>query len=57
MKTNILCSRTFSLKSCLVSDNVEKLCRSGQATDDYMAHAHWMLDTWGYRHTLRICNT
>ena len=22
-----------------------------------MAHAHCVLDTWGYKHTLRICNT
>ena len=31
----------------------------GQATDDYIVHAHWMLDNKGYRHTLRIhvCNT
>jgi len=28
-----------------VSDNVEKYCRAGQATDDNMAHAHCMLDT------------
>ena len=34
----------------------EKYCTTGQATDDNMA-AHCMLDTKGYRHTLRICNT
>jgi hypothetical protein len=28
-----------------------------QAADDNMAHAHCMLDTEGYKHTLRICNT
>jgi hypothetical protein len=28
-----------------------------QATDDNMAHALCMLDTRGYKHTLRICNT
>jgi len=22
-----------------------------------MAHAHWLLEKYGYRHTLRICNT
>jgi hypothetical protein len=32
-------------------------CRAGQATDDDMAHAHCMLDIWGYRYALRICNT
>jgi hypothetical protein len=34
---------------------VEKCCRLGQDTDD-MAHAHCMLDTQDYKHTLRICN-
>ena len=34
-----------------------KYCRVGQATDVYMAHAHCMLDTEGYEHTLGICNT
>jgi hypothetical protein len=38
-------------------DNVEKYCRAGQTTDDSMVHAHCMLGTEGYRHTLRICNT
>jgi hypothetical protein len=36
---------------------VEKYCRAGQTTDDDMAHAHCMLDTQGYKHLLRICNT
>jgi hypothetical protein len=35
----------FSLKSCLLWDNVEKYCRARQATDDNMALAHCMLDT------------
>jgi hypothetical protein len=30
---------------------------SGQATDDNMAHVVCVLDTEGYKHTLRICNT
>jgi len=25
--------------------------------DDITAHSHCMLNTYGYRHTLRICNT
>jgi len=55
---HILCSVTFFfLKSCRLWDNVEKYCRAGQATDGNMAHAHCMLDTWGYKHTLTICNT
>jgi hypothetical protein len=36
---------------------VEYYCRAGQATDDNMAHAHCMLDTYGYKHVLRICYT
>jgi hypothetical protein len=35
----------FFRKSCHLRDNVEKYCRAGQATDDYMAHAHCPLDT------------
>jgi len=27
-----------------------------QATEDNMAHAHCMLDTWGNKHTHEICN-
>ena len=30
---------------------------AGQATDDNMAHARCKLDTYGYKHTLRIHNT
>jgi hypothetical protein len=59
MKTNMSCSLTFFLlfwKSCRLWENVEKYCRAGQATYDNMAHAHCMLDTYGYKHTLDICN-
>ena len=35
----------------------QKYCIAEQATDDSMTHAHCMLDNWGYKHTLRICNT
>ena len=34
-----------------------KYCRAGQATDDSIAHAHCMLDSSGYKHKLKICNT
>jgi hypothetical protein len=57
IKTHILCSVTLFRKSCRLWDNVEKYCRAEQATDDNMAHAHCMLDTQGYKHTHRICNT
>ena len=36
---------------------MEKYGTAGQPTDDNMAHAHGMLDTLLYRHTLRIGNT
>jgi hypothetical protein len=35
---------------------VEKYCRAGPDTDDIIAHMHCMLDTQGYKHTLRICD-
>jgi len=44
IKTHSLCLVTLFRKSCLFLDNVEKICRAGQATDDTMAHAHCMLD-------------
>ena len=47
----------FFRKSWCLWGSVEKYCRGGQATGGNMAHAHCMLDTYGYRHTLRICNT
>ena len=36
---------------------MENYCSAQQATDDNMAHAHCMLDTKGYKHTLRLCKT
>ena len=36
---------------------MEKYHGAGQAAYDNMAHALWMQDTSGYKHTLRICNT
>jgi hypothetical protein len=45
IKTHILCSVTFSRKSCRSRDNVEKYGTAGQATNDDMAHALCMLDT------------
>ena len=36
---------------------MEKYTSAWQATDDNMAHARFMLDTQGYKHTLIICNT
>jgi len=45
IKPHILCSVTFSVKSCRLWENVEKCCRAGPAADDNMAYAHCMLDT------------
>jgi hypothetical protein len=36
---------------------MQKDCRAGLATDDNMAHAHCTVDTQGYKHTPRLCNT
>jgi len=46
----------FCVKSCRLWDNVKKYIRAGQATDGNVAHAHFMLDNWGYKHTLRMSN-
>ena len=35
---------------------VEKYCTAGQPTNDNTAHAHCMLDTYGYKHALRTCS-
>jgi hypothetical protein len=41
VNTHFTLSNFFSiLKSCLLWNNVEKFCTSGQATDDNMGHAH-----------------
>ena len=47
IKTQILCSIIFFLKSCSVRDKVEKYRRAGRDTDDNKTHAHSMLDTKG----------
>jgi hypothetical protein len=33
---------------------METYSTGGQATDDNMAHAHCKLDTYGYKHILRL---
>jgi hypothetical protein len=54
--THFVFSDFFFRKSCRLWDNVEEYGRAGQATDDGMSHARCMLDTQGYKYTLRICN-
>jgi hypothetical protein len=34
---------------------VEQYCTAGYATDENMEHAHCMLDTEVYKHTLSVC--
>jgi hypothetical protein len=36
---------------------LKKYCRTEQATDDNMAHAHFTLDNEVYKCGLRMCNT
>jgi hypothetical protein len=54
IKTHILNS---FFKLCRLWDKVEKYCTAWQGTDYNMAHAHCMLDTEGYKHTLKVCYT
>jgi len=54
IKTRNLCSVTFFPKSCLLWNCVGKYCRIGQAINKNMAYVHCMLDTEGYKQTLRI---
>ena len=55
IKKRIFSSVTFFFKFCrLVWKN---MVRAGQATNDNMAHACCMLNEWGYKHTLGICNS
>jgi len=44
VETHVWCSVTLFWKLCHLLDIVEKYCRVGQATDNNMAHAHFMLD-------------
>ena len=45
IKTHILCSVFFPRKLRSLWDNVEKVCRAGQATDGNMANARYTPDT------------
>ena len=55
--THLIFNHFFPRKSCSLWDDAKKYCTAGQATDDNMAHAHCMLDTEVYKHTLIICST
>jgi hypothetical protein len=56
IKTRFMFNKFF-FENRTVNDNVEIYCTAGQATDDSTAHAHCMLDTYGHKYTLRMCNT
>jgi hypothetical protein len=56
MKTHSMFS-SFLQKSCSYLDNVAKCFRAAQVTDYNMVHAHFLLNTKGYRNTLNVCNT
>jgi len=51
----MLFSIAFFRKLCRLWDKAEKNCTAGKATNGSMAHIHCMLDTKGYKNTLRIC--
>jgi hypothetical protein len=57
IKTHILCSITISENRNVYEIMWKKYGIAGEATDDNRAHAHFMLHSKGYKHTLRICNT
>ena len=58
IKTHFMFNNFFFRKWCLLWDNLEKkYCGAGQATDDRRAHAHCMVDAWGYKDTHKICYT
>jgi hypothetical protein len=54
--THFMLNNLFQ-KSCRLPGDMEKVCRTRQSTDNNMAHAHCMLDTWGYKYIVRICNS
>ena len=51
IKTHILCSINPFRESCISWNHTENSCRAGQATDDNMAHAYYMLNTSVCTHT------
>jgi hypothetical protein len=55
---HVLCSVTVLFEDHAIYEMMWKnIVRAGQATDNIMVHVHWVLETKGYKHTLRICNT
>jgi hypothetical protein len=56
LETHIFCPITLFLKPPFMK-KVEKYCRDGQATDDNMAFARFMLGTSGYKYTHSLRDT
>jgi hypothetical protein len=54
---HIWCSITCFRKMYRLWDNVGIYCTAVQATDGNTAHVHFMTDSQGYKHTLRIRTT
>ena len=55
IKTHFLFSIIFSLENRAFMRKCGKIWYS--QTDNNMAYAHCMLNNYGFKHTLRICNT
>ena len=43
--------------SCRLCGNGEKFCTAGQGTDDNLAHAYFIMNSYGYKHLHRICHS
>jgi hypothetical protein len=57
IKTHILCSITFSANRAVCEIMWKSMVEPDRPQMTiYTAHALCMLDNWGYRHTLRICD-
>jgi hypothetical protein len=57
IKTRAFCSITFFFENRAIYEITWKnIVTVGQATDASMAHGYCMIDTQGYKHTLRVCN-
>jgi hypothetical protein len=56
IKTHILCP-IFFLNCAIYETMWKKYFRAAEATDENMWHVYCMLDTQGYKCTVRICNT
>jgi len=57
IQTYFLCSIIFFSKIVSFTRKGRKMWQVRQATNDNMAHVHCMLYAYGYKHTLRECNT